>query len=165
MSPGLGLVMTDSNFDSSSYRDEKRRQKYGAGLAFDEWLARRQEGAPMSASGTRSHRLEKDSLTLEPADRLLNAELQRRVSAVERGAGRLFRVRAGAVGYVHVHSSPSSPYLRDNVVARLEDGDVVLSMGSAEGAWLLIQLPEGTGSGWCVRELGGVQRLLPHPDY
>ena len=41
-----------------------------------------------------SHQSSLQNRVLEPADRLLNAELQQRVKAVNDGAGRLFRVRS-----------------------------------------------------------------------
>ena len=54
----------------------------------------------------------------------LSRALKERTQAVESGAGRLFRVRT-QVGFLNVHSEPGDPFRTDNVVAQLQEGEIV----------------------------------------
>lgn len=75
--------------------------------------------------------------------------LQKRQADLNRGIGRRYVTRTQR-GFLNVHEDPKSgPYAVDNIVGRLEEGEIVTSLGKFED-WI-----EHDGGGWSIAEFGG----------
>jgi len=90
-----------------------------------------------------------------PSDDQLFSSLNRKVKELEVGIGKRYIIRTQR-GFLNVHYEPSDPYMSENVVNQLSDGQIVTATGPKRGIWV-----PHDGGGWSVCKYGGFTWLEP----
>jgi hypothetical protein len=85
----------------------------------------------------------------------LMESLQKRQVALKQGIGKRYVTRT-QLGFLNVHYEPTNPHDTDNVVGRLEEGQIVTSTGPKRGFWI-----PHDGGGWSISKYGGFTWLEP----
>lgn len=89
----------------------------------------------------------------------ISKALKKRQKDLQIGIGKRYMVRTQR-GFLNVHSDTRSVYEMDNVVGRLEEGQIVTSIGPDEGEW--VKHNEG---GWSIRFYEGFTWLVEIDSY
>lgn len=89
----------------------------------------------------------------------ISKALKNRQKDLQQGIGKRYMVRTQH-GFLNVHSDTSSVYDIDNVVGRLEEGQIVTSIGPDKGEW--VKHNEG---GWSIRFYEGFTWLVEIDSY
>lgn len=89
----------------------------------------------------------------------ISKSLKKRQKDLKEGIGKRYMVRTQR-GFLNVHSDTRSVYEIDNVVGRLEEGQIVTSIAPNEGEW--IKHNEG---GWSIRFYEGFTWLVEIDSY
>merc|ERR1712224_1114287 len=84
-----------------------------------------------------------------PSDDQISSSLNRKVKELELGIGKRYIIRTQR-GFLNVHYEPSDPYMSENVVNQLSDGQIVTATGPKRGIWV-----PHDGGGWSVCKYGG----------
>lgn len=95
---------------------------------------------------------------LDPADTIdtsIAEELKKRQAALKQGIGKLYVARTQK-GFLNIHYEPTDPHDIDNVVGRLQEGQIVTSTGPTRGVWV----PHDAG-GWSIAKYAGFTWLEP----
>lgn len=85
----------------------------------------------------------------------LMESLQRRQQAIEQGIGKRYVTRT-QLGFLNIHYEPTNPHDTNNIVGRLEQGQIVTSTGPMRGLWI-----KHDGGGWSISKYGGFTWLEP----
>ena len=85
----------------------------------------------------------------------LMQSLQKRQEALKQGVGKRYVTRT-QLGFLNVHYEPTNPHDTDNVVGRLQQGQIVTSTGPMRGFWI-----PHDGGGWSISKFGGFTWLEP----
>lgn len=83
------------------------------------------------------------------------ASLKERQRQISLGIGKRYITRTKR-GYLNVHFEPTTCDNQHNIVAQLEDGQIVTSTGPARGFWI-----PHDGGGWSLKNTGNFQWLEP----
>jgi len=90
-----------------------------------------------------------------PSDDQIFSSLNSKVKELELGIGKRYIIRTQR-GFLNVHYEPSDPYMSENVVNQLSDGQIVTATGPKRGHWI-----PHDGGGWSVCKYGGFTWLEP----
>lgn len=90
-----------------------------------------------------------------PSDDQISSSLNRKVKELELGIGKRYIIRTQR-GFLNVHYEPVDPYMSENVVNQLSDGQIVTATGPKRGIWV-----PHDGGGWSVCKYGGFTWLEP----
>ena len=94
--------------------------------------------------------------SVHESDAMLLQSLQQRVNDLDRGIGKRYKVRT-QLGFLNVHASfEDGPWATHNIVAQLEEGEIVTSVGPRVDEWV-----RHDRGGWSVAEFGGFVWLEP----
>jgi len=88
-------------------------------------------------------------------DDQISSSLNRKIKELELGIGKRYIIRTQR-GFLNVHYEPSDPYMSENVVNQLSDGQIVTATGPKRGIWV-----PHDGGGWSVSKYGGFTWLEP----
>lgn len=81
--------------------------------------------------------------------------LRERQNDLDKGIGKRYICRTQR-GFLNVHKEPGDPFNTDNIVAQLQEGDIVTSTGPPRGPWI----PHDSG-GWSISIYSGFTWLEP----
>mmetsp|Transcript_4834 Transcript_4834/g.10029 ORF Transcript_4834/g.10029 Transcript_4834/m.10029 type:complete len:177 (+) Transcript_4834:286-816(+) len=84
-----------------------------------------------------------------PSDNQISSSLNRKIKELELGIGKRYIIRTQR-GFLNVHHEPIDPYMSENVVNQLSDGQIVTATGPKRGIWI-----PHDGGGWSVFKYGG----------
>lgn len=87
-------------------------------------------------------------------DRFLMESLQNRQKEIQQGVGKRYVTRTQK-GFLNVHYEPTDPHDINNVVGKLEEGQIVTSTGPLRGFWVRHE------GGWSISKYGGFTWLEP----
>mmetsp|Transcript_6091 Transcript_6091/g.14767 ORF Transcript_6091/g.14767 Transcript_6091/m.14767 type:complete len:177 (+) Transcript_6091:282-812(+) len=90
-----------------------------------------------------------------PSDNQISSSLDRKIKELELGIGKRYIIRTQR-GFLNVHHEPIDPYMSENVVNQLSDGQIVTATGPKRGMWV-----PHDGGGWSVCKYGGFTWLEP----
>lgn len=96
-----------------------------------------------------------DEVRNYPSDDDISNSLERKVRELDLGIGKRYIIRTQQ-GFLNVHYEPSDPYMLENVVNQLSDGQIVTATGPKRGIWI-----PHDGGGWSVCKYGGFTWLEP----
>lgn len=96
-----------------------------------------------------------DSANTTDESSSLMKSLQKRKDELKQGIGKRYVARTQR-GFLNVHYEPTDPNDVDNVVGKLEEGQIVTSTGPTRGFWV----PHDAG-GWSISKYGGFTWLEP----
>jgi len=99
--------------------------------------------------------IDSNSVRNSLSDDQLFSSLNRKIKQLELGIGKRYVIRTQR-GFLNVHYEPSDPYMSQNVVNQLSDGDIVTATGPRRGIWI-----PHDGGGWSVYKYGGFTWLEP----
>ena len=81
--------------------------------------------------------------------------LKKRQRALKQGIGKRYVTRT-QLGFLNIHYEPTDPHDTNNIVGRLEEGQIVTSTGPTRGFWI-----PHDGGGWSISKYGGFTWLEP----
>lgn len=90
-----------------------------------------------------------------PSDDQISSLLNRKIKELNLGIGKRYITRTQR-GFLNVHYEPSDPYMVENVVNQLSDGQIVTATGPKRGIWI-----PHDGGGWSVSKYEGFTWLEP----
>mmetsp|Transcript_26225 Transcript_26225/g.72007 ORF Transcript_26225/g.72007 Transcript_26225/m.72007 type:complete len:181 (-) Transcript_26225:1845-2387(-) len=90
-----------------------------------------------------------------PSDEQISSLLNRKIKELDLGIGKRYITRTQR-GFLNVHYEPSDPYMVENVVNQLSDGQIVTATGPKRGIWI-----PHDGGGWSVSKYEGFTWLEP----
>mmetsp|Transcript_23676 Transcript_23676/g.51300 ORF Transcript_23676/g.51300 Transcript_23676/m.51300 type:complete len:182 (-) Transcript_23676:165-710(-) len=95
-----------------------------------------------------------DDVTFDSSE--LYKSLNKRKRAIKSGVGKRYKVCTKR-GFLNVHADPrSGPFATDNITGKLEDGQIVTSVGEPFGTWV-----QHDNGGWSISQFEGFTWLKP----
>lgn len=89
------------------------------------------------------------------SDDEISHSLSKKIKELKLGIGKRYIIRTQQ-GFLNVHYEPTDPYMTENVVDQLSEGQIVTATGPTRGIWI-----PHDGGGWSVSKYGGFTWLEP----